>query len=120
MIPTADHRIVHLELHTSDLPSARELYRDLCGWRPERVETPQGTYQALDLGGRLSGGIVEADLPRPVWLPYVGVADVSCATEQAMLLGARLLLGPREGPAGWRSVVTTPTGGHLAFWQQKR
>jgi hypothetical protein len=26
----------------------------------------------------------------------------------------------REGPAGWRSVITTPVGGELAFWRQKR
>ncbi len=35
-------------------------------------------------------------------------------------LGGSVLLGPREGPAGWRSVVETPAGGQIAFWQQKR
>jgi hypothetical protein len=34
-------------------------------------------------------------------------------------LGAGVLLPPREGPAGWRSVVATPAGGEIAFWQQK-
>jgi predicted enzyme related to lactoylglutathione lyase len=29
-------------------------------------------------------------------------------------------LGPREGPLGWRSVVSTPEGGEIAFWQPKR
>jgi hypothetical protein len=28
-------------------------------------------------------------------------------------------LEPREGPAGWRSVVTTGVGGEIAFWQPK-
>jgi hypothetical protein len=27
---------------------------------------------------------------------------------------------PREGPVGWRSVVATPAGGDVAFWQPKR
>ena len=31
-----------------------------------------------------------------------------------------VMLGPREGPAGWRSVVTTPAGGEIALWQAKR
>ena len=31
----------------------------------------------------------------------------------------RVLLEPREGPAGWRSVVATPEGGEIAFWQPK-
>jgi hypothetical protein len=26
---------------------------------------------------------------------------------------------PREGPAGWRSVVATPAAGEIAFWQPK-
>jgi hypothetical protein len=30
-----------------------------------------------------------------------------------------VLLEPREGPAGWRSVVSTPAGGEIAFWQPK-
>jgi hypothetical protein len=30
-----------------------------------------------------------------------------------------VLLEPREGPAGWRSVVATPAGGEIAFSQQK-
>ena len=34
-------------------------------------------------------------------------------------LGASVLLEPREGPAGWRSVVATPAGGEIAFWQPK-
>jgi hypothetical protein len=30
-----------------------------------------------------------------------------------------VLLAPREGPAGWRSVLATPAGGEIALWQQK-
>ncbi len=41
-------------------------------------------------------------------------------TERAGRLGATVLLEPREGPAGWRSVVATPAGGDIAFWQAKR
>jgi predicted enzyme related to lactoylglutathione lyase len=109
--------VVHLELHTDDLTSARELYGELCGWR---CAAPRGPYVGLDMGRRLGGGIVECDAPRPLWLPYVEVADITTATHRALTLGADLLLDPREGPAGWRSVVTTPAGGELAFWQQKR
>jgi predicted enzyme related to lactoylglutathione lyase len=112
--------VVHLELHTNDLPSARDLYGELCGWTPDRVDTRHGSYLALDLGRRLGGGIVESAAPRPMWLPYVQVGDISAATDRALAMGAALLLAPREGPAGWRSVVSTPVGGQVAFWQQKR
>ena len=73
----------------------------------------------FELGGGLGGGIVECQARRPLWLPYVEVADVAEATERARLLGASVLLEPREGPAGWRSVVAAPAGGEIAFWQPK-
>jgi predicted enzyme related to lactoylglutathione lyase len=38
----------------------------------------------------------------------------------ARALGAAVLLEPREGPSGWRSVIATPAAGELALWQHKR
>ena len=48
------------------------------------------------------------------------VLEVSSFTAVARQVGARALLEPREGPAGWRSVVSTPQAGEIAFWQPKR
>jgi uncharacterized protein len=55
-----------------------------------------------------------------MWLPYVEVDRIDAITDRARRLGASVLLEPREGPAGWRSVVATPAGGEIAFWQPKR
>jgi predicted enzyme related to lactoylglutathione lyase len=117
---TSTHPVVHLELHTGDLPRARAFYTELMGWRREQIHAREGTYEALELGGALGGGIVECGTERPLWLPYVEVERIGAATERAQRLGGSVLLGPREGPAGWRSIVTTPAGGEIAFWQQKR
>jgi len=119
MRPTSN-RVVHLELHTGDLAHARDFYARMCGWRPEQVDTRNGSYLALELGGGLSGGIVECVAERSLWLPYVEVAEIGEATRRACRLGASVLLDPREGPAGWRSVVATAAGGEIAFWQPKR
>jgi uncharacterized protein len=111
--------VVHLELHTADLPGARAFYAGLCGWRPEQITVASGSYLALEMGGGFDGGIVECAARRPLWLPYVEVPDVAEATESARRLGAKVLLEPREGPAGWRGVVGAPAAGELAFWQPK-
>jgi uncharacterized protein len=111
--------VVHLELHTGDLPRARLLYERLCGWRAELVETVSGSYLALDLGSGLDGGIVECGTTRAMWLPYVKVSRIDLATEMARQLGASVLIDAHEGPAGWRSVIATPETGEIAFWQQK-
>jgi predicted enzyme related to lactoylglutathione lyase len=120
MTRAAPKPVVHLELHTGNLERARAFYAQLCGWREERIDAPCGSYLALELGGGLGGGIVECDTGRPLWLPYVEVAEIAAATERARRFGAAVLLEPREGPAGWRSVVATPAAGEIALWQQKR
>jgi uncharacterized protein len=112
--------VVHLELHTASMADARAFYARLCGWEAHRLETPFGSYHALELGSRIGGGIVQCPTARPLWLPYVEAAEIDAITERAQRLGARVLLEPREGPAGWRSVVATPAAGELAFWQPKR
>jgi predicted enzyme related to lactoylglutathione lyase len=120
MIRVLSNPVVHLELHTGDLAEARAFYGQLCGWRTERIDAGCGTYWALGLGDGMGGGIVECETRRPLWLPYVEVAEIAEATERARALQARVLLEPREGPAGWRSVIATPAGAELAFWQAKQ
>lgn len=120
MTPPNPGRVVHLELHTPDLSEARRFYAQLCGWREQQIRTAAGSYLALELGSAIGGGIVECPTDRPLWLPYVEVQDIREMTDRASLLGATVMLAPREGPAGWRSVVATPAAGELALWQSKR
>jgi predicted enzyme related to lactoylglutathione lyase len=110
---------VHLELHTGDLSRGSGFYARLLRWRTARIETEHGHYLALGLGGEITGGVVECATDRPLWLPYVEVDRIDVFTDRARRLGASVLLGPREGPAGWRSVISTPDAGQVALWQPK-
>jgi predicted enzyme related to lactoylglutathione lyase len=112
--------VVHLELHTGSRERARAFYAELFGWKEERIEAGRSSYLALDLAPGLGGGIVECATERALWLPYVEVSDIGAATEGARVSGAAVLLEPREGPTGWRSVVATPAAGEVALWQPKR
>ncbi len=80
----------------------------LFGWRAETIHVGSGSYLALELGDGIEGGIVERDAERPLWLPYVEVADIIEATARGRRLGASVTLAPREGPLGWRSVLAVP------------
>jgi predicted enzyme related to lactoylglutathione lyase len=115
----ATNPVIHLELHTGDLPGAVEFYTRLFGWRQERIQAGTGSYLALGMGSGVGGGVVECQAKQPLWLPYVDVRDVEMTTARARDLGGEVLLGPREGPHGFRSVVATPDGGEVAFWQSK-
>ena len=112
--------VVHLELNTDNLPRACAFYTRLFGWEAQTIHLGSSSYVSLELGSRLEGGVVERDADSSLWLPYVEVGDVAGLTERARSLGASVRVEPREGPAGWRSVLEAPAGGEIALWQPKR
>ena len=105
-------------LHRQPLARLRLLHAAV---RLARGEVAVGScsYLTLGLGNGIEGGVVECDAERSLWLPYVEVVDVSEVTERARSLGGTVMLEPREGPAGWRSVVSVPAGAEIALWQPK-
>jgi uncharacterized protein len=113
--------VVHLELHTGDERAASAFYATLLRWRPERIHAGGGSYLAVEFGDGdgVGGGIVECGTDRALWLPYVGVDDLDAVTEHAVRLGASVLVAPRDGVAGRRSVVRSPAGGEIAFWEPR-
>jgi hypothetical protein len=111
--------VVHLELHTHNLSRACAFYTSLFRWQAENVRVGNGSYLALDLVEGIEAGIVERELELPLWLPYVEVSDVMQATDLALRLGAELVVEPREGPAGWRSVLAGPAAAQIALWEPK-
>jgi uncharacterized protein len=117
---TPPRPVVHLELHTGDKGRAGTFLTRLLHWRPELVGPNGASYLAVDIGASIGGGIVECGARKPLWLPYVEVDRIEQATEAARHLGATVLLSPREGPAGWRSVVSSPSAGEIALWEAKR
>jgi predicted enzyme related to lactoylglutathione lyase len=111
--------VVHLELQTDDLRRACTFYTRLFGWRARTVEAHGSSYLTLELSEGIQGGATERAGAGAAWLPYVEVADIVEAADRARLLGAAVLLEPREGPAGWRSVLAAPAGAEIALWQPK-
>src|SRR5919108_2075577 len=120
MARNVPNSVVHLELRTGNLACACAFYTRLFGWRVERLHTRSGNYTTLPLGNHIEGGVAEHGTQHAYWLPYVEVADIAEVAAAAGVLGASTLLPPREGPAGWRSVLGAPDGGVFALWQPKR
>ena len=112
--------VVHLELHTPNLPRACAFYTGLFDWRARSVASGGTHYLTLALRSGLEGGVVEEEGEQALWVPYVEVCDVVATTERARELGAAVLVETREGPAGWRSVLDGPSAGEFALWQPKR
>lgn len=116
MSPPAARPIVHVELHTANLPRACGFYTQLLGWRAETIHAGTNTYLALSTGGGVQAGVAESDVRDPFWLPYVEVADVYQAVSRAECLGASVPVGPHQGPAGWWAAIRAPDGSALGLW----
>ena len=98
-----------------------DFYARLCGWRPERIDAGAGSYLALELGERDRRGHRRVrDASARCGCPTSRSPRSPRSPSGRARSGASVLLEPREGPAGWRSVVAAPAGGEIAFWQPKR
>jgi uncharacterized protein len=54
----------------------------------------------------------------PHWMSYIGVEDVEKTLENALNLGATLIMPITLVPGMGRFfLITDPTGAHIAFWQ---
>jgi predicted enzyme related to lactoylglutathione lyase len=111
--------VVHLELRTRNLSRATAFYTRLFDWSVDAVEVGRSPYLILALAHGIEGGVVELADAEAAWLPYVEVPDVRAATARGERLGGAVMLEPREGPAGWRSILEVPDGAHVGLWQPK-
>ena len=117
-----NNAFVHVELHTTDLPRARDFYSRLFDWKLQDVPMPGGGTYTIDVGNGTGGGMMVNQAPGtpPHWLAYVGVEDVRAATKKAKDLGAKVAVDVMEvAEYGTMSVIVDPTGATLAMWQPK-
>jgi predicted enzyme related to lactoylglutathione lyase len=111
------------ELVTSDPEAAVDFYRQLFAWSIERLPQ-EPPYWLASLGGDNVCGLMpfpdgdDARQERPLWLPYVAVADVDVSTREAAELGGVVQRAPRDIPGiGRFSVVSDPTGALVALFK---
>jgi uncharacterized protein len=106
------------DLSAPDTSQAREFYSGLLGWATAPAEDA-GPYQAWITDGQQPwAGIVQADEAAGAgWLPYVVVEDLDEAAKEAVSLGATVIAGPADGPAGASVTIADPGGARLALFK---
>jgi predicted enzyme related to lactoylglutathione lyase len=107
--------LVWNELNTRDVPAAKAFYADVFGWGADTTQMGPMEYTEWKLGDNTVGGMLDmpegvpADMPAH-WLAYFGAADCDVTVAQASGLGATLLAGPMDIPAGRFAVLADPAG----------
>jgi predicted enzyme related to lactoylglutathione lyase len=113
---------VHVELHTTDLATAKTFFGKLFDWKLDDVPMGPMTYTLIGVGQGTGGGMAEQTAPGAPsgWLAYVNVDDIKAATEKAKSLGGKVVQDVTPvAEMGWMSIITDPTGAALGLWQQK-
>jgi hypothetical protein len=108
------------DLATRDPDRARSFYADMFGWQFTQV-APDGSYFSIGRDHLLIGGMRTMDADPPDlpahWMPYFVVAGIDAAADRLQDLGGKLLVAPRQVPAGAFLVFTDPAGATSALFE---
>lgn len=109
------------ELHATDQAAAFDFHAGLFGWaKSDAMDMgPMGTYQMFKpagAGDAIGGMMTSPNMPHPLWLHYVTVADIDAALAQVTANGGAILYGPGEIPGGQFIIQgTDPQGAMFAI-----
>ena len=109
----------HIELTTSDHPAAKKFYAELFDWSYQDMPMEHGVYTLIGVGAGTGGGMQAKPMPDApaMWLPYVNVKSVQATLDQAVSLGARVLLPFTDiGENGSIGIFADPQGVALGVW----
>ena len=119
-----------VDLATTDQAAAKAFYADLFGWDYQdnpMDESGQIVYTMAMTDGSFVGGMYEqpedqrqAGIP-PHWLIHIAVDDVDATAARVPGLGGTVAAPPFDiFDAGRMTIISDPTGAHVAFWQAKQ
>lgn len=111
------------ELWAIELDSALAFYSGMIGYEVKKIDTGSTSeYHFLAKDDRIRAGIVQMpwEARQSEWLPYIAVRDAAAFTEQATLLGGKLVIAPDlRGSEGRVAIIADPTGAVFAIQQIK-
>lgn len=120
--PREDGNFAWVELWTDDLDAAADFYRKVIGYERNTVEGPDGAYTVFETAGEPRAGLVPTpnEDARPIWAPYIGVADLAATLKRTTELGGTVVLAPRADFGGGRvALIEDPTHAMVFIAQLK-
>ena len=103
------------DLVTSDAEASTRFYSELFGWRIEPVA--DGAYWTIYNGERTNGGLIPLEGMPEVWNVYFATDDIDATQSALEGAGGRVMVPPREVPAGRFAVVADPQGAVFCLFE---
>ena len=97
--------------------TVREFYGTLLDWAIS-PDTNPGPYNGWITNGNQpwASVLTAGDATVGRWVPYVQVDDLDRAVDKATALGATVVAGKADGPAGTAVTIADPGGALVALW----
>ncbi|HYY30602.1 MAG TPA: VOC family protein [Chthoniobacterales bacterium] len=112
------------ELLTTDPAAATKFYTQLFGWTTQDFPMSDFTYTVVKLKGAVQGqgGVMpiasHAKGMPPAWFPWVTVDNVEATVKQAVQLGGKVLVEPKDiQEVGRFAVIQDPQGAAITIIQ---
>lgn len=114
------------ELATTDVTKAKDFYSKVFGWKFTDHDMGDTTYTMVKTSDKEFGGIwsipkdKQKEIP-PHWMAYIMVENLDESLKKATANGATVVKpATNAGEMGRFSIITDPTGAHVALWQTLR
>ncbi len=110
--------VCHIEIPADDLKSLQRFYSELFGWTLQKVPGDMDYYVTEHKPSGLGIGMMQRQAPEHGIVPYVLVDDVAQSLEQAVALGAAVIVPRTAVPSmGWFAVFMDPQKNAMGIWQ---
>lgn len=112
------HKIVHVELSSSDNVAAGKFYAALFGWKITQM--PEMGYAMFE-DGTCGGGFspVSEQNPAGMVTVYISTEDIPGTLAQAAALGGTIIMPEMEVTGmGWMGLFRDPTGNVMGLWKE--
>ncbi len=110
-----NHQIDYVELPAMDLPTTKEFYSSVFGWKFENY----GPEYASFFDGRLSGGFhTRRSAPAQGVLLVIYAEDLGATEAGIRAAGGLIVKNVFSFPGGRRFHFTDPNGNELAVWSE--
>jgi predicted enzyme related to lactoylglutathione lyase len=110
------------ESGSTDVPKARDFYKQVMGWTHEDMNMTEGpTYTLFSAAGEYVAGLMPSQMPMSYWSMYFQVEDCPGMTNKAKSLGAQTMLENMtvEG-VGTMSICTDQQGAMFGMIQPEQ
>ena len=122
-----DHTIVHFEIPADNLEKMTKFYRDLFGWKIEKLPGPTDYWsvqtvpvdeKGMPMRSGVNGGMMKRQNSQHKPVNYISVESVEKYSKKVVKLGGQIVVPKLGIPGlGWWALALDPEGNQIGLFE---